>query len=153
MGEQSVVKTRFFFFVRSLGAGALATAADLLTLFMLVTVMSVNLRLASPIALVLGVAVQFLGQKLVAFRDTRPRWARQALAFSAVELLGFFANIVVFDLASRFLPLPYLVVRVLTTNLVYFAICMPLWSRIFASPLEPRTSRDPGAGDATPLEA
>lgn len=134
MSDAKPWRRRILFLVRSLGAGVLATAADLLTLFVLVTGLSMNVRLASPIALVLGVGVQFLGQKFLAFRDTRSAWTRQALAFSAVEVLGFVANLALFDVAARLVPLPYLVLRILSTNLVYFAICLPLWSRIFTPP-------------------
>jgi putative flippase GtrA len=93
-------------------------------------------RLASVPALALGIAVQFVGNKWFAFGDRTPGWLRQGAQFLGVEILGFVANLVLFDLALRFTHLPYLPLRLLTTNLVYFAICLPLWSLIFKSRTE-----------------
>jgi putative flippase GtrA len=126
-------KQRILVLMRSLGAGAFATAADLGTLFLLATVFEVHVRIASPLALIVGFTVQFIGQKYFAFRDDRPNWGKQALAFFVVEALGFVSNLILFDIAARLIPLPYVVTRIMTTNLVYFAICLPLWSRIFVT--------------------
>jgi hypothetical protein len=48
-----------------------------------------------------------------------------------VELLSFAANVALTELAVRTLRLPPTVVRVPVTSLVYFAISLPLWSRVF----------------------
>lgn len=114
-----------------MGVGAFATLLDLATLGVLVSGLHFSPRIASFPALTLGIAVQFIGNKLFAFEDRSKRWGSQAAQFFAVEALGFIANWVLFDLAVSRLPLPYLVVRLITTNVVYFGICLPLWSRIF----------------------
>jgi len=88
-------------------------------------------RAASVPALALGIAVQFVGNKWFAFGDRSRDWLRQGVQFLGVETLGFVANIVLFDLAVTRTSLPYLPLRLLTTNLVYFALCLPLWSLIF----------------------
>jgi putative flippase GtrA len=121
--------------LRSAGVGTVVTVVDLALLTALVSAFDVPTRIASPLVLAVGVAIQFLGNKLLAFRDTSPRWARQASAFLLVEGLGFVANVVAFDIAVHHVPLPYLVLRIATTSLVYFGICLPLWTRIFAAPL------------------
>jgi len=117
--------------VRSMGVGVIATATDLGVLALLVSGLGVSPRSASLPALLLGIVVQFLGNKLVAFEDRRPEWLRQGAQFMAVEALGFVANLVLFDRAMALTHLPYLAVRLATTSLVYFAICLPLWTRIF----------------------
>ncbi|MBI5513758.1 MAG: GtrA family protein [Deltaproteobacteria bacterium] len=132
---------------RSAGVGAVATAADLGTLALLVHGLHWDARQASAPALALGVLVQFVGNKLFAFRDRDPRWARQALRFLAVEALGFVANLVLFDLAVRAVPTAPVALRLVTTNLVYFCVCLPLWTRIFRSPAEG------GEAAAAPQEA
>ncbi len=115
---------------RSLSVGALATAVDLALLQGLVLA-GAPVRAASVAALSSGVAVQFFGNKLFAFRDRSRAWARQGGLFLGVEALGFAANLALFDVAVRALPLPIVVVRLLSTNVVYFALCLPLWSLIF----------------------
>lgn len=100
---------------------------------MLVTGFGVPARLASLPALALGIGVQFVGNKWLAFRDPSPEWIRQAGLFLAVEGAGFLANVIVFDRLLAWTPLPYLLCRMLSTSLVYFALCLPLWARIFAA--------------------
>ncbi len=123
--------TRFF---RSIGVGGLATLTDLVLLTLLVSGLGVHVRIASIPALVLGMFVQFVGNKHFAFRDRSRKWVKQGLQFAGVELIGFAANAMVFDLLVTQTPMPYLVARCLGTFVVYVAVCMPLWSRIFKQP-------------------
>ncbi len=116
---------------RSLGVGGLATLTDLMALTLLVSGVGVPSRAASIPALVLGAVVQFVGNKRFAFRDRSPDWARQGLQFAGVEMLGFAANALLFDLLVTRTPMPYVVARCLGSFFVYVAICMPLWTRIF----------------------
>jgi putative flippase GtrA len=123
--------------VKSAGVGAVATLTDLFVLTLLASGLHLGPRAASVPALAAGIVVQFVGNKLFAFEDRSKRWGEQAAMFLAVEALGFGANLVLFDLAVRSLPLPYVVVRLVTTNIVYFGLCLPLWHRIFR-----RTSKE-----------
>jgi putative flippase GtrA len=133
-----------FVTLRSSLVGTVATLTDLVTLTLLVEVMRVPARTASLPALLLGVAIQFVGNKVFAFRDRSPAWLEQAAAFALVECLGVAANFLLFDLAMALGRLPYLPVRMATTSIVYFGLCLPLWSRIFSH--ENLASR-PVAGD------
>jgi len=126
----------FWVVVRSAAVGLLATATDLIALAVMVSGFGLSPRVASIPALALGVGVQFVGNKLFAFEDRSAKWLRQGAQFLGVESLGFVANLVLFDLAVTLTRLPYLPLRLLTTNLVYFCICLPLWSRIFRTRLE-----------------
>lgn len=114
-----------------MGVGAVATLTDLLVLTVLASGLGLGPRVSSFPALALGIGVQFFGNKLFAFEDRSKRWGQQAALFLAVEALGFAANLALFDVALRVLPLPYVAVRLITTNVVYFGLCLPLWSRIF----------------------
>lgn len=117
--------------LRSAGVGAIATVADLMVLAVLVSGFELSPRLASVPALALGVAAQFVGNKLFAFRDRSSRWGTQGAQFLGVEAIGFVMNLVLFDLFVTHSTLPYPLIRIITTSLVYFGICLPLWSRIF----------------------
>jgi len=114
-----------------MAVGSIATIMDLGVLTFLVSGLGLSARIASAPALALGIAAQFVGNKLFAFGDRSRAWVRQGLQFLAVEALGFVANLGIFDLCMTHTRLPYLGVRLCTTNLVYFGICLPLWSCIF----------------------
>ncbi len=118
---------------KSAAVGFLATLADLATLGILTHVVAVSPRIASIPALLLGVLVQFVGNKYVAFRDGSDDWVRQGVLFLGAEAISFAANLALFDVAVRVVPIPLLVLRLITSSMVYFAISLPLWSRIFAA--------------------
>lgn len=122
---------RLALYARSLGVGAVATVVDQLTLAALVSVVGLAPRLASAPTFAIGVLAQFVGNKWLAFRDDSPRWAAQGAQFALVELCALAANVALFDLAMKHLTLPYPVVRLVTTNVVYVAVSLPLWSLIF----------------------
>jgi putative flippase GtrA len=117
--------------LRSAGVGAVASWIDFAVLATLVSGLGFGPRTANIFALGAGLTGQFIGNKLFAFEDKRPRWGRQAAVFGLIELFAFSANLVLFDIAVRWLPLPYLIVRVMTQATVYFGFCLPLWSRVF----------------------
>lgn len=129
--------------IRSAGVGVVATVVDLMSLAWMVHALHVSPRVASAPALLLGVLVQFVGNKSLAFRDRDPRWAPQAARFFAVEAVAFAANLALFDLATRAVPLPAVLLRVVTTSAVYFGLCLPLWSRIFSATSNAAAEGDP----------
>ncbi|HYQ41665.1 MAG TPA: GtrA family protein [Polyangiaceae bacterium] len=118
---------------RSAVVGLVATALDFLVLIALVSGLGMAPRLASLPALSLGIATQFVGNKWLAFRDPSRDWLRQAACFLVIEACGFVCNAVCFDRLLVLTHLPYVVCRVLSTSLVYFAVCLPLWTRLFSS--------------------
>lgn len=128
-----------FILLRSAGVGAGATLVDLLALTVLVSGFGVPASVASAPALLLGMATQFVGTKRFAFRDRSREWVRQGLAFAAVEALSLVANLALFELALRYTPVPYVLARLACTSLVYFAISLPLWSRVFSLDAAPST--------------
>jgi putative flippase GtrA len=122
--------------VRSAGVGAISTLVDFAALATLVSGLGLSARLASPLALGLGLACQFVGNKLFAFGDRRPAWAKQVALFLGIEAFAFGANLFLFDVAVRKLALPYLVVRGACQAVVYFGISLPLWTRLFEPGVE-----------------
>lgn len=117
--------------LRSIGVGGIATGADLLVLAVAVSGFGVGARIASIPALLVGIAVQFVGNKWFAFEDRSRAWVKQGALFLAVEAAGLIANAVVYDLLIQHSTIPYLLARLISTSLVYFGICLPLWSLIF----------------------
>ncbi len=117
--------------LRSMTVGVLATGIDLAALALLVGALGLPPRIASAPALSLGIAAQFVGNKLFAFGDRSRAWLRQGVQFLAVEALGFGANLLLYDRVMALTDWPYLPVRLGTTTVVYFAFCLPLWALIF----------------------
>lgn len=119
-------------FVRSLGVGALATAADLLALLLLVEGLGVSAPHANVPALAVGVLIQYFGNKYLAFGDRSRDHLRQGLAFLGVEAGTLALNALAFHLLVSQLAVPYGLARVLGSALVYLGFSYPLWRRVFA---------------------
>lgn len=116
--------------VRSAGVGVVATVVDLATLMLLVRA-GMDPRAASVPALITGVGVQFVGNKFVTFDERSSAWLAQGLGFALVEVTAFALNLIVFDWGIRHTAVPFPVVRVLSSSLVYFGFSLPLWSVVF----------------------
>jgi putative flippase GtrA len=110
--------------------GVAATLADLATLAVLCDVLGLPPRAANVPALVVGVVVQFVGNKLFAFRDRSPAWLEQGARFVLVEAGAFALNALAFAVLCT--ALPYIAARLVGTALVYALYSYPMWRRIFA---------------------
>jgi putative flippase GtrA len=119
---------------RSAAVGAVATLVDLALLALLIHVATMAPRVASPIALAVGVAIQFVGNKLFAFGDRRRAWGRQLAAFMVVEAGAFALNLAGFDALAVGLGVPSLPARIAVSAAVYAGFCLPLWSLLFRAP-------------------
>lgn len=115
----------------SVAVGALATLVDLLVLGVAVEQLGVDPRIANVPALLLGLLVQFFGNKFFAFQDHSRAWVRQGSAFLLVEAGAFFLSAALFHGVVGSQLLPYLPARLLVQALVYLGFSMPLWKRIF----------------------
>jgi putative flippase GtrA len=122
-------------FLRSAGVGAVATLVDLSALQLLVHALSFSPEQANLPALLLGVATQFFGSKLFAFKSPAQAagLAVQGGRFLLVEAGAIALNAVAFALLIRLTPLPLFAARLAGSSLVYFAYSYPLWDRIFAA--------------------
>jgi putative flippase GtrA len=117
--------------LRSALIGLAATAADLLALFALVEVLGLPAPVANVPALLVGITVQFFGNKHFAFRDPSRDYLRQGALFGLVELGALLLNAVVFHLLVTGTPVPYWLARALGSAGVYFGFSYPLWRHVF----------------------
>jgi putative flippase GtrA len=121
-------------FLKSSLVGAIATVVDLAVLALLVELVGLHPGAANVPALLLGVAIQFAGNKWFAFGDRRRELLSQGLRFMAVEAGTLALNAVLFQLLIAIAPLPYLLARLVATAAVYLGFSYPLWARIFGQP-------------------
>jgi len=123
--------TRYTTLLRSGAVGIVATMVDLVTLWMLVELIGLTPAWANVPGLTAGVAVQFFGNKLFAFRDRSPDYLRQGTLFLAVEAGAFLLNAVAFHSLTTLTSVPYILARLVATAAVYFCFSYPLWRMIF----------------------
>jgi putative flippase GtrA len=120
--------------VRSGIAGLAATLCDLAVLAGLTELAGVSPRVASVPALATGGLVMFFGQKYFAFqRSGKPRPSELAL-FAGVQLGGLALTGFLYDSVLRLVPsltTHYVLVRLVTTNLVWLGYSFPLWHLVF----------------------
>jgi putative flippase GtrA len=129
----------FFRFLRAGVAGLAATGVDLGVLALLVSGFHVDPRVASLPALVLGGVANFVGNRHFAFRAQGGSLPRQALLYTLVEVAALTMNGVLYDLALRLIPNAphaYVLVRIVTSHLVFLCWSYPLWRRVF-TPWQP----------------
>ncbi len=123
--------------LRSGAAGAGASIVDLAVLTGLVQLGGVSPRAASVPALIAGGIVMFFGQKYLAFRGRTGSVARELLLFTAVQAGGLVLTGLLFDGTLRIAPglgHYYVVVRLVTTNVVWLGYSFPLWHWVFRAP-------------------
>ncbi len=124
-------------FLRALVAGGAATAVDLATLAVLVSLLHLDPRIANVPALVAGGTVQFFANRSFVFRADRQGLARQAILFLVVETVALVLNGLLYDAAMRLVPAQaglYALVRLATSNVVFVAWSYPLWRFVFRMP-------------------
>jgi putative flippase GtrA len=126
--------------LRSGAAGAGASVTDLLLLTGLVQLAGLTPEAANVPALLGGAVVMYFGQKHLAFRAHGKPTSREVLLFVAVQAGGLALTGLLFDLALRFRPElsdHYVVLRLITTNLVWLCYSFPLWHWVFRRPVAP----------------
>ena len=119
-------------FVRSVLVGLVATAVDVGALVLLIHVGGLSPAIANVPALLLGVLLQYLGNKHLAFGDRSKDHLRQGGLFALVELGAVLLNAAGFHVLVTATPIPYGLARLLVTLAVYCAFSYPLWTRIFS---------------------
>lgn len=117
--------------IRSALVGLVATAADVGTLALLIRGLGFSPVGANVPALLVGVAVQYLGNKYVAFRDRSRDHVRQGSRFLLVEAGTFLLNSAGFHLLVTQTALPFTAARLIVALTVYCGFSFPLWARIF----------------------
>ena len=115
-------------------AGLAATGSDLAALALLVSVFHVDPRIANVPALLVGGVVNFLGNRHFAFRARSGHVGKQAVGYTAVELVALALNGVLYDVALQTVPQAshlYWAVRLVTSHLVFLCWSYPLWRKVF----------------------
>ncbi len=125
--------------------GGLATAASMLSLFLLVQWAAWSPREANVPSLLLGGWVQFLGNRHFVFLSGHQALHRQFWAFCAAEAVSFVLNAWLFDWSVTRTHLHYEWVRCLTTFLVFSCVSYPLWAVIFKDQKDPSALASPPA--------
>jgi putative flippase GtrA len=132
---------------RSAIVGVAATLADL-AMLMLLDRLGVSPAWANVPALTLGIVIQFVGNKLWAFRDRNNdarALARQGGTFLAIEAVAFVLNAALFHVLAVLVGVPALLARVLVSAAVYFGFSFPLWGRVFIADPTPPMSSSPSS--------
>ena len=118
-------------FSRSIGVGAVATVVDLVLLIVLIEAVSLSPVEANVPALGIGLAIQFFGNKFFAFEDHSRSYAKQGAQFALVEAGSLTLNAFLFHLIMTWASLPYAVVRLVCSAIIYIGFSYPLWRRVF----------------------
>jgi putative flippase GtrA len=119
--------------LRSALVGLAATAADVLTLASLVDGLRIAPQVANVPGLLVGVVVQFVGNKRFAFRDRSPVRLAQVANFTLVETGTLALNAFAFHWLVAVTPVPYVLARLAGSAAVFLAFSYPLWQRVFAA--------------------
>ena len=119
---------------RSAAVGLVATVVDLGLLALFVHGLGIPALAANVPALLVGLAIQFVGNKYWAFRDPSPNLARQLALFSLVEIGAFALNAGMFHALVGTFGMPPLVARPMASAVVYFGFSLALWRLIFRTP-------------------
>lgn len=130
-----------FQLLRAGAAGIAATLVDIGVLTVLVGVFHFDARAASIPALLAGGVANFIGNRHFAFRAPGGSLARQASLYTLVELIALAMNGVLYDFVLRAFPATraaYVVVRLVTSHLVFLGWSYPLWSRVFQVEANPQ---------------
>ncbi len=142
-GERPLLRV-LFQTLRAGLAGIVATGTDLLVLAVLVSGLHVDAHVANVPALLAGGVANFLGNRHFAFRARDEPLTRQALGYTAVELVALALNGLLFDAALRVLPgatHAYWAVRLVTSHLVFLLWSYPLWCLVFRTRVSASAAR------------
>lgn len=118
-------------FLRSVGVGLLATGVDIALLWLFIHFAGFTPAQANLPALLVGMAVQYVGNKYVAFEDRSSDHLRQGSLFALVEGGTLGLNALGFHFLVTLTDVPYPLARVGVTLAVYLAFSFPLWRLIF----------------------
>ena len=120
--------------LRSLGVGGFATVVDLAVVLLLVEGFALDPVHANVPALLTGATVQFIGCRHLVFDATTGSLRRQLAEFGIVELGTLALNAIGFHLLVTLTAIPYVIVRVGVSFLVFNGFSHPLWTLVFRQP-------------------
>jgi putative flippase GtrA len=121
-------------FLRTAIVGAVATVADLALLIGTVETHWLTQAQANFPSLLLGSAIQFLGNRYWVFHAEERPWGKQLASFAFAEAISFGLNGLSFHLLVAHTPLYYPLARPVSVALVFFLFSYPAWKWIFRKP-------------------
>jgi putative flippase GtrA len=129
-------------FARSLLTGGAATLADLGVIAFAVGVLHASPAAANVPALLVGAAVQFLGNRHFAFRAAAGGLRRQLVLFAITEAVTMALNAALYHVVATHVVLSApgaVLARAITTNAVFLCWSYPVWRRVF-QPVAPASA-------------
>jgi putative flippase GtrA len=136
--------SRFFRFLRSSFVGILATVADFAVLEICVRLLHIEPSTAKIFSFLVGLAVQFFGNRTFAFNATGGSLRRQVLLFCGVESISLTLNWLFFRFLIRSLHLSIELANLIVTFVIYVGFSYPAWRIVF------RVSKPQAAGTGGP---
>ena len=122
---------RLLRFVRSSAVGLAATGADFAVLELCVRLLHVDPPKAKICSFLVGLAVQFIGNRTFAFHASEGKLGRQIAMFCGVESITLTLNWLIFRFLVRSLHLPIEVANAIVTFVVYVCFSYPAWRIVF----------------------
>jgi putative flippase GtrA len=122
---------RFLRFLRSIAVGAFATGIDFLCMEILHRGFEVRPSTAKIPAFLLGVTVQFFGNRRFTFRAQSADFKKQIAAFLAVESISLFLNWFLIRLLVEQWSTPMEIANFAVSFVVYTLFSYQAWKRVF----------------------
>jgi putative flippase GtrA len=119
-------------FAKSILTGGAASLADFATLTALVELFRLTPTQANIPSLLVGATIQFVGNRHLVFSAGHLAMGPQLFGFVLVEMGTFLLNAGSFYVVVRLSPIPYPIVRLVCSFLVFSLFSYPLWKRVFA---------------------
>ena len=118
-------------FVRSSLVGIGATVADFAVLEVCVRLLHIEPSTSKVLSFLVGLSVQFVGNRTYAFHATGGSLRRQGALFLAVESVSLTLNWALFRLLVNRVRLPIELANLLVTFVVYVGFSYPAWRLVF----------------------
>lgn len=131
MASHESLLSRLMRFVRSSAVGLAATLADFGVLELLVRGLHVEPSKAKVGSFLVGLTVQFFGNRTFAFHATGGGLGRQVALFCGVESISLTLNWLLFRFLVHSLHLSIEVANVIVTFVVYVGFSYPAWRLVF----------------------
>lgn len=129
--QKKTLAQRLLRFLRSSTVGLAATGADFGVLELCVRLLHFDPPIAKVCSALVGIAVQFIGNRTFAFHASEGKLGRQIAMFCGVESITLTLNWLLFRFLTRSLHLPLEVTNIIVTCVVYVGFSYPAWRIVF----------------------
>lgn len=98
----------------------IATAVDILFLFLLTDVIKINYLVSGTFSFFLGTVVAYTGQKYFTFKDAEKKIAKQFGLFIFISIIGLMINLLVLKICVDGFGLHYMIGKVFAIGIGFF---------------------------------